>query len=110
AAGWGGHKAGEARVFELEAGAAAGCLDVVGAADGGEGVEVEAVGGLLGHDVDPAISHDQRAVGQVEIQIGGEAGDVFGDPTFQFHEGRGPLVEAAHGGVGGEAAGVVFGG
>lgn len=109
-AGWGGHELAETRVFEFEGGASGGGFDVVGSADGGEGVEMEAVNGVLGHDVDPAIGHGEFAAFEVEVQMIGEAEHVTGEVTLEFHEGGGEAMEPAHGGVGGEAIGIVLGG
>lgn len=102
------HEFIEPGILELDAGAVLRSADVIGAADKGKGMEMEAVYHLAGHDVDPAIGHEKAAFPQVEFQMGREKFNVLVDLLFKSAKGGGKFVELSHGAIGGVSARITF--
>src|SRR5580658_2737966 len=82
------HESIEPRILELDSGSSRGNLYVVGAAHRRQGMQMQAMYHVLGHDVDPAIGHLQCASRQVPLDGLGEVLDMPRELFLQGLEGR----------------------
>src|SRR6202789_3309366 len=105
-----GHETIQARILEFDSGGSGGDVYVVGAAQGRQRMQMQAMHHLPRHDVDPAIGHLQFAPVKIPLDGFGEGSDMPRKSAFQGLEGGGNTLQPVHRSIRGIAARIVFGG
>lgn len=71
-------------------------------------MQMQAMRGVLWHNINPAIAHRNFSAPQIHVELGRVTAHLPREPTLELREGGGKFMQLIECGVGRVAAGVIF--